>query len=358
MNMRKLIILMIFVAVSATAWAQQECAFVLEESQELFDAGLIETIPGKLSGCLEKGFTREEKLQAYKLVILSYLFDDDIERADAYMARFLDDFPAYEPVATDPNEFVLLLETYDREPLMTYGGGLGSNLSFAYPVQVIGTHNTSLSSGSYVPGRAGFHIGAHLTRKINSTFRLKAELNYSNTGFSHQLGTEEPGEVMTGEITDYSKISYHENQNWIRLPLGVMYGTFTSNFNVYVSAGCIPGLLLGANSEAQRDYQYTGDIRYDPISVSNVGISALRRRLNLWAFAGGGIQYDFGTGIAFLGVRYHLNLFSQSPPGVNYFKNQELLWEVYYVPDNIFLHQVSATAGFMFPIYRPKKRTE
>ena len=352
---KKTILLILMALWTATAAGQQECAFILEESQELFDAGLIEDIPERLEGCLEKGFTREEKLQAYKLVILSYLFDDNIEQADAYMARFLDDFPAYEPVATDPKEFVLLLETYDREPLLAVGGGMGSGLSFAYPVERLGTHNTEQHKGSYVPGRAGFHLGAVATRKITPSWRVSAEFHFSNVAFHHSLTNEPDGGGFIGEITEFTRLVYEEVQNWIEVPLGVEYYPFLSGLRPYLEAGIAPGLLLTATAQGERSYTQTGDIRYDPITVSNVNVSGLRRRMSGWAYAGGGVQYHFGTGILYLNLRYRFNLLNQSKPGVNDYENQELLWEVYYVPDDILLNHVTATVGFLLPVYRPKK---
>jgi len=349
------IVLILLSLWTATAAAQQECAFILEESQELFDAGLIEDIPERLEGCLEKGFTREEELQAYKLVILSYLFDDNIEQADAYMARFLDQFPAYEPVATDPKEFMLWLETYGREPLLAVGGGMGSSLSFAYPLEQLGTHNTEQHKGRYVPGRAGFHLGAVATRKITPSWRVSAEFHFSNVAFHHTLTDETGVTGFTGEITDFTRLAYEEVQNWLEVPLGVEYYPFLSGFRPYLEGGIAPGLLLTATAQGERRYTQTGDIRYDPITVSNVNVGGLRRRMNVWAYAGGGVQYNFGTGILYLNLRYRFNMFNQSKPGGINYENPELLWEVYYVPDDLLLNHVSATVGFLLPVYRPKK---
>ena len=51
--MRKFILLFVIVMFSFGLFAQQECAYVLEEAQEMFDAGLIETTERDLSSAFK-----------------------------------------------------------------------------------------------------------------------------------------------------------------------------------------------------------------------------------------------------------------------------------------------------------------
>ena len=58
--------------------AQEEnCAFRLREAQQLYEAGRIEDIPGMLQPCIERGFTQEERLTAFKLIILCQIYNDN-----------------------------------------------------------------------------------------------------------------------------------------------------------------------------------------------------------------------------------------------------------------------------------------
>ncbi len=356
--MRKLILILAIAALSINMMAQQECAFVLEEAQEMFDAGLIETIPDKLSSCLKTGFTNEEQLQAYKLIILSYLFDDNIEEADGYMLQFLSEYPAYEPVATDPREFVLLMETYDTDPVLMLGGGFGANFSFPITTEGVGVHNVLLHEGNFVPGRAGFHGNFMVERQITPHFQLLGELAIGNVVFDNYLDDETDNSTPSAELTDFSIVKYYETQTQLRLPVSAVYYFGDSDFKPYIRMGLVPGVLLTAKAEAKRVYINTGNIKYDDLDVANVDVLPGRRMFNVWAFAGLGFSYKLGAGNFFMDVRYHANLLNQVKPGSDPYMFPDLVNKIYYVDDMFLLNNVTATAGYMFPLYRPKKKEQ
>jgi len=338
--------------------AQQECAFVLKEAQEMFDAGLIETIPDKLSSCLKTGFTNEEQLQAYKLIILSYLFDDNIEEADGFMLRFLTEYPAYEPVATDPREFVLLMETYDTDPILMIGGGFGANFSFPISIEGMGVHNPLLHEGNFVPGGAGLHGNFMVERQITPNFQLLGELAVANVVFDNYLDDEADNITPSAEVTDYSIIEYYETQTQVRLPISGAYYFGHSDFKPYIRIGIVPGVVLTAKAEAKRVYINTGSINYDDLDVANVDVLAARRMFNVWAFAGVGFSYKIGAGNFFIDLRYHANLLDQVKPDSDPYMFPDLTFVIHHVSDNFLLNDLSVTAGYMFPLYRPKKKEQ
>ncbi len=338
-------------------YGQDECAFILEEAQDMFDAGLIETIPAKLSQCLETGFTKEEKLQAHKLIILSYLFDDNVEKAEEAMLSFLSDFPAYVPVATDPSEFITLMNTYDTRPVLMLGGSLGFNFSFPMVTERLGTYNYIAYPGTYAPGGAGFHGSFRVERRILSSFDFSAELAYAYNRFDFYLDTELDPQPFTGEITDFSIIDYYETQNKILMPLGVSYKFTESDFSPFATLGVCPGVLFSANGDGFRQYKNTGDTRYDPVPVAGVNILPMRRVFNAWAFLGTGFKFRFGPGEFFLDARFYMNVLNQYRPGSDRFI-QKLAFESFYVSDNLLLNNLAVSAGYMFPIYNPKKKEE
>lgn len=356
--MRKLLLFLIITAFSVNTMAQQECAYVLEEAQEMFDAGLIETIPDKLAACLESGFTNEEQLQAHKLIILSYLFNDDIELADAAMLRFLTEYPAYEPVATDPREFVLLMDTYDTNPILMWGGGAGVNFSFPIMGEEMGVHNVSNNSEKLVPGVSGFHGSFMMERQLIPKLHLMGELGFARIVFDNDLIDESETILPSAEITDFSSIGYHEAQTQIRLPISLAYNFMETDFRPYVRIGFVPGVLLSATAEPSRDYKNTGSINYDELKDANVNVIDGRRVYNMWAFAGAGFSYKLGPGNIFLDLRYQMNLLNQFKPGSDPFQFQDLVWEFYTVNDKFFLNNTTVTVGYMIPLYRPKKKDQ
>src|SRR5664279_1063308 len=101
-----LIIFLLFCFYGQASAQGQSCSYTLKEAQRLYQQGLIKDIPAMLQGCLEKGFTRRERQDAYKLILLCHLYNDDQASADSAMPKFLKKFPDYEINATDPKEFV------------------------------------------------------------------------------------------------------------------------------------------------------------------------------------------------------------------------------------------------------------
>ena len=112
MKLQHSIFLFILVFFISTLYAQRSCLNTLREAKELYEQGLIDEIPDLLADCMESGFTRSQRIEAYKLIILAYLFDDDQFTAEKMMDEFLRKFPEYEIMPNDPVEFVYLLESY------------------------------------------------------------------------------------------------------------------------------------------------------------------------------------------------------------------------------------------------------
>ena len=64
--------------------AQNNCPRILKKAQTFFDEGKISEVATMLESCLndKNGFTKEEKIKAYKLLVLTWLyFNEQIKAA-------------------------------------------------------------------------------------------------------------------------------------------------------------------------------------------------------------------------------------------------------------------------------------
>ena len=120
---------------------EMNCAVNLREAESLFDIGQIEGVPDLLTECLKSGFTREERIQAYKLLINAFIFDDNLEQAENYTLEFLNKYPEYEIVATDPSEFVNLLEEFNNDARASIGLSGGLNFSNVRIIEPFGVNS-------------------------------------------------------------------------------------------------------------------------------------------------------------------------------------------------------------------------
>ena len=105
-----LIITSFFIPLS---FAQDDCSVLLRRAQKYYDDGVIEEVPALLTSCLEDGFTKEEKVDAYKLLILCSIYEDNIDQADDQMLAFLKANPEYEiNQSVDAAEFIHFFKSY------------------------------------------------------------------------------------------------------------------------------------------------------------------------------------------------------------------------------------------------------
>lgn len=356
--MSRIFQILILVAFSNSLSSQVGCAFVLEEAQELFNSGVIESVPEKLAGCMESGFKSDEKLQAHKLIILSYLYDDNYEEADAAMLRFLKDFPSYEPDATDPMEFVALKEAYDTRPVLMLGGSFGTNLSFPFVLASgrMGTHDYLSHPGDFKPGGAGVNAAFHIEKRVGPGLYLSGAFLFMNSSFDYYLDGEEGELEFTGDITDFSIIDVHETQNRIALPMGLNFALPEGNFRPYIALGVSPALLMTARVDGVRDYSTAAAFRYNPVDVVNEDLLPGRNLVSISAFAGLGFKYSVGPGDLFLDARFYINPQNQVRSNDRFVN--KLAWDVLYVSDNFSVNSLAVSLGYMFPLYNPKKKDD
>ncbi|MGD2036172.1 MAG: hypothetical protein PVF73_14005, partial [Bacteroidales bacterium] len=184
MRIYKFILLLSFVlSALPDLSAQKSCLNTLREAKELYEGGLIDEIPELLSGCMESGFTRAQRIEAYKLIILAYLFDDAQFEAEKMMDEFLKKFPEYEVMPNDPVEFVYLLESYKTSSFYSVNLFFGPNFSNARITESYSTLDRSYAEFSDKTG-TGFHIGLGVSRNLWKSVNINVDAIYSWQNFS------------------------------------------------------------------------------------------------------------------------------------------------------------------------------
>ena len=69
----KIIFLLISAFFITSVFGQEDCLRSFQNARRLFDQGMIGEIPEMLAPCIESGFTRTQKIEAYKLIILALM---------------------------------------------------------------------------------------------------------------------------------------------------------------------------------------------------------------------------------------------------------------------------------------------
>lgn len=195
--------------------AQSSCVQNLREARNFYDAGKLNDLPKLLLKCIDNGFSKEEKVEALRLVTLSYLFNEEQEKAEASYLRLLKIEPEYQVnLDSDPTELIILSERYDTNPKFFYGlkGGVPYNILDISPKF---SYNNA-QPGSYEPP-LGYSVGLFFQYPINNEFSVNLETyyNFRSTVLNR--------EIKRDEVNSNAPQIISETQQWVEVPLLVNY---------------------------------------------------------------------------------------------------------------------------------------
>lgn len=367
LNRIRFFILLLFWLTSITAQDQVGCPQLLQDAREAYAGGMVELVPELLISCLEPGrLTGEEKIEAYKLVINSYLFDFLPEEADQLMDRFVEEFSDYRAQGDDPAEFTLMLNEHllamgidprsspeeekppaeeqldPVQPVLppvvktpfqyatSAGIILGGNITLPHLMERYSLGNPALDEGTYSMG-PGFQAGGEVNLLLGRAVNFSVGLLYHRASFSYSSNPF--------EFTDYV---YSEIQSNIQLPASFVFilNPESTGAAVYLRVGVAADYLLAASGSGIREYDQ--DLR--DVEVESISLKDARRSLNLAGVAGAGIRIPLSNSFIFLEARYSPYLFRSNLEESRY-RNDDLTWLLYHVDSDFRLQQFGLCAG-------------
>ena len=341
------IIVFVVSALNISFSQQQDCVFKLQEAEKLYSQGLIEEIPQLLNPCIESGLSQEDRLQASKLVILSYLFNDEQTDAENAMLSFLQRYPEYEISPTDPTEFIYLFESFSNIALYSFGISVGGNFTNISLREQYGTYNYNQSRQEYKTSGFGYQGGININRYIADNLEFVFELKFKQNKF------ESLKYVPDVDNIEFNKITFSETQTRFELPLSVTYDFEYGKLKPFLRAGGSIGYLANVNSKITREY--LGGVNTD-VKSPDIEISEYRNQLNFWGIVGGGIKYRIPRGYVMLDVRYNIGLLNQTDINNRVIKDSEQIWKYHHIDDNFLLNNGSVSVGYVYLLYKPERK--
>ncbi len=342
------ILIYILASIGNLSLAQGTCAASLSDAQDNYDSGHLYGIPAILKPCLDNGFSRAEKIQAYRLLTRTYLIiDDPISAEDSYL-KLLNLDPEYKvDEENDPIELVHLSKKFKTTPIFTWTyAKAGLNTTSVNTINTYTTGDNNSSSIIY-SGELGFQLSSSIELNINDQWSLNGDVMFANRRFTLR---------NTLFVDDMQKVT--ENQYWIELPLYVKYSKQFDKLHPYIYGGYSIQYLLSSKVNAELvnnepSGQQTSKLLGEPLTNS-------RTRFTQSAIVGAGVRYRVGYHYLMFEVRYTAglrNLLSEQnqylKEGDNY--NNELQFRYGYVDSDFKINSLSATFGFVKPLYKPRK---
>lgn len=352
-NKMKPALLLIFIMFCfAGIYGQDNCTQNYLDAVKLFEQGFLDEVPPKLINCLEKGFTKNEKIDAYKLLIQTYLYDDNHQEAEKYMAKFLKSYPEYDLIATDPDVFVYLYNQYNTKPILQAGFIVGGMQSYYRIKNNYGTDNSANDKSKYSSSGVGLNLGLCVSKNIIDQFDVNLELLYNTI----QIKDNDTNYFIENS-SPYSESQFTYNISQISFPLSVSYDI--TSFDIK-PVTLIPYGKIGCGFS----------ILFNPYSLNNATSPS-----NIWTYkdgtnkplkdmfntykwhllAGAGIKIPIPSGSIVIDLKYNYGITPLIKKGYNY-SDPELYEGFFSVPDIFTTDNFEFTVSYRKSFYNPKRK--
>jgi hypothetical protein len=346
--MRRLLLLTFFCSSSFYVFSQTTTgggptpAQTLRLARATYEQGRLHEVPSQLNDDVLTKMTSSEKVSAYTLLCLSYIYLEEAEKADESMLNILLSDPYFKPdPAVDPAEFVALYNTFRTYPIYRIGAKLGVNASRPNVIESV-TAVDAESGGGYKPLIA-FQFGASADMPLyflSKKLTLHADAAFQLKKFEVDI-TVDRGETFKNEFNGI------ETQSWLSLPITIEYELFDLKFHPYIALGASADLLLKSSitSERQRDEQ---------ASIEPKSFEPVREKMNISAIAAAGVKLPLSGGFLVFEVRYVYGL-SNVTNKESAFANPKYTLDYGYA-DSIFkMNSLAVTGSYIINIFNPKK---
>ena len=347
---RTLFTIIISAALGLQAHAQQtqsSCSQTLREAQLTYERGRIDLVPDQLASCLRSGFNKEEKIAAYKLLVNTYLYFNESDKAVEAMTSFLSLNPEYEiDVVADPSEFINLYNSFRTTPVYLLGGKAGSNITAVNVSRNFSLDDSSEKRGkyNYIPG---FNVGLALEVPINKKISIAPELYFSQKKYQYR-------DLILG----FADVNFEETQTLVELPVFVKYniGNFGKDKNItpFVNLGGSVSYLLSSEADVVRKDAVSGENQRE-VSGPSIDLADQRNSIIYAAAVGAGAKLKniIGRGYLIVDFRYSYGLNNVVNPD-NRTANTTLVYDYLYVDNDFSMNNYSFTIGYLIPKYKPK----
>ncbi len=261
-------LIVLFISISipeASLLAQRNCGdFTLNEAREFYEVGRFSEVIKTLSPCLERGFTENQKVQAYRFLSMTYLALDSLKSANDAAGLLIKINPVFEPSLFDPPPFIAMINRIKQSGSMLQVTSVSKKVEnlLEAPATVMIITEEDIENRGYTDLTALFHDlpGFDVSSTYSATFSNIFQRGYRSNNTDRTLflidGVEE-NDLWSNiaYLSHQYPISNVKKVEIVYGPASTMYGanafvgvinvitkdpdelTKNSNFNIKANAG-------------------------------------------------------------------------------------------------------------------------
>ena len=348
--MKKFLFLSLLLFISASAISQNQSAPTAAQTLRLaratYEQGRLHEIPAQLDNKVIGSMNKQEQVEAYKILCLSYIYLEEPEKADDAMLNILRTDPYFEiNERVDPAEFVALYKTFRTRPIYRIGAKLGVNATRPNVVETASA--VELAKGSKYKFLIAFQFGAAADLPLTTNLTLHGDLLFQQKKFHLNLevdrGVGESNEQLTNLFEG------DEAQTWISLPVTIEYKFMQKKFSPYVGGGVGIDYLLGSKITSQRSRE-----NETSIEEKTYDFKPLRNTVNISLIGAAGVKLRMAGGYFVAEARFIYGLNQISSKETSY-KNTQYALEQGYADSVYKLTSLVVTGSYIQNIFNPKK---
>jgi hypothetical protein len=322
------------------------CSEILIKAQDIYKEGRINEIEELLKPCLETGLSKQEKIEAYRLLTLTYLYFNEKEKAQNSLVLMLKNDPEYKIRQIDPTEFVNLFNSFRTTPLLLIGVRLGVNATDVDVKKYFSVEQSDVARGKYTSG-AGIQGSLFAQIPLSKRLSMITELQYTVKKFNY-----------ADKLFGFASLTSSEKQTYLELPILLNYNFTKSKVVPYVNAGGSFALMMKSSMVPVR-VDETGDNNQREIKEGEIIVTSLRKKMNYNLVLGAGVKIKdvLGRGYLFVDMRYTHglnNVVNTKIRGTKDETSDYLMYNYFYSDNDFKMNSFMYSVGYVYPLYKPK----
>jgi hypothetical protein len=337
------------------------CTQTLRLAQSTYENGRLHELFDICRACLngevaDGEFNTEERRQAYKLLVQSYIYLEEPSKADSAMLNLLSTDPFFKPnTDVDPAEFVSLYNRFRTKPLFRYGIKFGPVVSAPRALTDYWIGGDGQGTATYSPSYT-FSFGGVFEKDFLDSRRLTVapEAGFAVRGFTETGTVFDPEGGSDGgaetTLTSVIKIRGIELNPLVKWWLAKDPSTRDQKFEPYIIGG--PGIHYVLNASFE-----DGSLNRLDGAGTNTGpavdITDVFKPFNFSAIGGAGVRIRLG-GIFLNGdVRFQYGLSNIVNPETR--TNPETAYDYGWVANDMTMNAVIVNFAVELAYFSPKK---